>query len=782
MAGKLRQGDIIEAGEPSLLYVYPTARSVREFLNVPPKLTHIITIKEFFENAVFVGGKIALDRVTRTLLLSETIKELPIERVGFSRNFLDFLEHSEFIFKFFDELNSEFVAFDSLRLVDTYAQFEEHLSILERIKDRYEKVLEQKGFYDPSNIKDQEINTTYFKRFSNVYIKTVGYLTKKELKIIEKVATITPVSLELNIDRYNKKMISKLQEEGFEIASYGRYLLDIGRKQAQKLDSVASAKTWARSYPFAQKISQYVYLFSLLKNIVDRGSDLSRVAVIACDEGASSMLNGLDFCNNLNFAMGFPLQKSAFFRKLELLSQDEEVDFFTEIEARFGDEAEFETIRETLFLFRKFVTMSAPASSVIQSPPPVIQSEAKNPLFSASKKELSKLFLKEIKKLSVDDSRGGKVRVMGLLEARNYPLEVAILLDFNDTVFPARSEKDLFLNSELKSRCGIPTALEREELQIHFLQELINSTEEVHILYVQNSDLKASRHLSVIQGKAKDLGMTEKPAILIDERKMNALFFGKKEYVIDDSDPTLEIDLQVEPFSHTKLKEFLTCKRKFYYRYVKKIKEPESERINLIIGERFHAVLKSLGSELPLEGASFQEALRAGIISEADTASTRFAIDLFLGECEEFIESEIGRKKEGFRPLYIEKEFMFTLEGFRFRGSIDRVDERDGEYIIIDYKTGKNIKLDSQKNLQKSVDFQLPLYYLALKEAGIEATSAYFYAVREGKLYEERYLQEKLEILPSLLAPMKAREITFERCDKKSVCRLCPYKLICGRA
>lgn len=778
MVRELCQGDIAE----NTLYVYPTARSVREFLNNPPKLTHIITIKEFFENATFVRGRVALDRPTRTLLLSEAIRELPIERVGFSRNFLDFLEHSEFIFKFFDELNSEFVPFESLRLVDTYAQFEEHLSILEAIKDRYEKIIDERGFYDPSNIRNQELNSSYFERFLKVYIKTVGYLTKKELKIIEMVSQVVPLSLEINIDKYNKKMLEKLKNEGFEIDGYGLYLLEFDTKSSRKLDREPTQSGVIHNYSFSQKISQYVYLFKLLKDVVDRGVDLSRVAVIACDESAISMLKGLDFYNNLNFAMGFPLQKSAFFKKVERLSEEEGDDFFTEMEDRFGGDREFDTIRETLFLFRKILSLNTSSS---------YPKSSEEPLFNLSQKELIKLFIKEIKRLSIDDNRGGKVRVMGLLEARNYPLDVAILLDFNDSFFPSKSEKDLFLNSELKSRCGIPTPFEREELQMHFLQELINNTKEIDILYVKNDDLQPSRYLlPILSAFSHHPKQSEDPLALsqkgintplIDEHRMNALFFGKKEYNIEDIDPVVEIDLQSEPISHTKLKEFLTCKRRFYYRYIKNIKEPQSKGINQIIGERFHTILKNFGSELPTENRSFYDALSKGLKNKEDSATTRFAIDLFLMECKGFIESEIRRQKEGFRVLYTEKEFFFEFEGFKFTGSIDRVDEREGEYFIIDYKTGKNIKIDSLKSLQKSVDFQLPLYYKALMREGIEAKDAYFYAVREGKLHKEQYLKEKLEILPSLLEPMKAKEITFKRCDKKSICRLCPYKVVCGR-
>ena len=51
----------------------------------------------------------------------------------------------------------------------------------------------------------------------------------------------------------------------------------------------------------------------------------------------------------------------------------------------------------------------------------------------------------------MDDVRGGKVTVMGVLETRGVRFEAVVIVDFNEGVVPATSSKDQFLNSQVRA-------------------------------------------------------------------------------------------------------------------------------------------------------------------------------------------------------------------------------------------------------------------------------------------------------------------------------------------
>jgi len=741
------------------LFVYPTQRSIKNSLKKEKTLINIISIKEFFETVVFVKNRIIIDKIGRFLILKEAIESIDIKKIGFSGNFLDFLEHSQFIFKFFDELNSEFVPFGALRGQDVYAEFEDHLSLLEKVYLEYKKILEQKGYHDPSIYDSMEINIEYVKRFEEIVIKTVGYLTKKELKTIADVSKYTKVTITLEIDRYNKNMLEKLNEFGFLLEGYGLYELNFNDLSYTK-QSLKSEFASINSYRFSQKISQGAYIFHLLYKLKNDPKTDS-IHIILLDEDFEELLKGLDFFNNLNFAMGEPLQKTELFKNITslleekselLLSQKGIEPLATLLKNSFKNHRNFDLIRDTLFSLEG----------------------SKKLLENYNSYDVGELLMRELKKSSLDDIGGGKIKVTGLLEARNIELDSVIVVGFNKGIFPSKNQKDLFLNSKLKRACGIPTNEDRENLQMHFFASLLRSAKRVDILYLENEDFEPSAFLSHFPHKE----------IAVLEGELNSAFFGRqKREALEDDEIVEDINLKTFTLSHTSLQTYLTCKRKFYYRYIKKLKDSSEEnRVPLMLGSRFHEVMRELGEEIPLDEVKLLDILKNGMIKKGDSALELFEADLFLKGCESFVKKEVERLKSGIKPLYFELELESEIEGFRFKGTIDRVDLLDDGYAIIDYKTGKNIKIDTSKNVEKSTNFQLAIYKIALQnELNISANSAFYYDIKRGALLNENTLCVKEKLLREKLQELAEKRQTFSKTHLKTECRRCPYTILCGR-
>ena len=70
-----------------------------------------------------------------------------------------------------------------------------------------------------------------------------------------------------------------------------------------------------------------------------------------------------------------------------------------------------------------------------------------------------------------------------------------IIIDFNHAFVPHRSDKDLFINSVVRGRAGLPTTPEREALQKQFYYQLISRAKRVEISYVSNETTLPSRFL-----------------------------------------------------------------------------------------------------------------------------------------------------------------------------------------------------------------------------------------------------------------------------------------------
>ena len=101
-----------------------------------------------------------------------------------------------------------------------------------------------------------------------------------------------------------------------------------------------------------------------------------------------------------------------------------------------------------------------------------------------SVKSIIGLFLQRLGTRTLDDVRGGKVTVMGVLETRSVEFDAVIIVDFSDSNVPKKSDKDMFLNTQIRELANLPTMNDRENLQKHYYDLLIAHSKEVALSYV----------------------------------------------------------------------------------------------------------------------------------------------------------------------------------------------------------------------------------------------------------------------------------------------------------
>ncbi len=75
------------------------------------------------------------------------------------------------------------------------------------------------------------------------------------------------------------------------------------------------------------------------------------------------------------------------------------------------------------------------------------------------------------------------VQVMGLLEARNVPAQVLIIIGLTEGGFPAKISRELFLAEPVRRHIGLTTFHKREHLQDQQFFHLLAAHEQVHLFY-----------------------------------------------------------------------------------------------------------------------------------------------------------------------------------------------------------------------------------------------------------------------------------------------------------
>jgi len=396
-----------------------------------------------------------------------------------------------------------------------------------------------------------------------------------------------------------------------------------------------------------------------------------------------------------------------------------------------------------------------------------------------SVKSLMSIFLQRLNSTALDDVRGGEITVMGLLETRAINFDGVIILDFSDANVPKRSDKDMFLNTNIREIAKLPTMNDRENLQKYYYEMLINSSKEVAISYVNSKDSSPSRFL-------KHLGIKEK--YIYKEQDYAKILFEdvKASATLKEDEIKLAYSFKDVTLSATKLKAFLTCKRRYYHKYIQVIKNheiPKDMPAEHEIGTAVHEALKNLYTKK----SSYMDLneLKKDLHKELDVVRGKSELDKYLVELqkrrlEEFCLLEIDRFANGYRVYACERELKTTYAGMKLMGNIDRIDIKDNILEVLDYKTG-SYPTYSAKNFSEATDFQLEFYYLLASELK-EVSSCGYYDLKETKIVNESFLEEKLDVLQSHIKDLlMIEDVNFEKCEDVKNCLFCEYKIMCGR-
>lgn len=782
------------------LLVFPTSRSIRNFISTQKSsntlLPFTLTIDELFKKSINLNNMKYCEEEQRVLFLSEAIKNTNIQKLGISDNFTKFLKQSDYIYRFFLELASEKVEIKDIQNVDTYDFYLEHLQILETIKTNYINILEKNSYVDRINLDNHyKINENFLKKFEEIELHFEGYFTKVEFEIVEKISKFINVKINFYSNTYNQRSLEVFKNMNIDLKIDFNYKIDLTNKLVLQEEKNKKNLQSLEIKGFSSRLNQIAYIKDSIVKSVQKGVNPSRIALVLPDETFASYIQLFDTEKYFNYAMGKTIKNTNLYQVAyaiySYLSEDDikhisNLDFL-KLDKNFIDKNiksiwNKKASKENFEFISDFIKSKDDSAELLEKYDELLY-KLNIIVFSNDNvillKDVYKIFLQKLVKLTLDDINSGKVTVLGLLETRAVEFDTVIICDFNESFIPKISVKDKFLSTKLKQLSNLPTQFDRESLQKYYYKRLIDSSKNVFVTYVNSDTNQISRFANELFDKhiKTDTNDNAYKHILYDNHKIKYI----EEEII------AKIDLSKFTWSATSFKTYLQCKRKFYLQYVLKLKEhtislkPKAYEL----GDIIHSILEDYYTldenniELSFEKIEF-------LFNKYKSSNPFLILDLEIWKKKLYEFYLLDKERLTHRKIIaLEKSFSCEFEGIQIKGVIDRIDSYEDKYEVIDYKTSATLSVDTLKNYDKTDDFQLEFYYLAMSEMyKTDKIEAYYYDLNNTQLINEIALDKKLELLCEKFNELKEiskNEISFSKCEDKTNCTYCAYSIICNR-
>lgn len=300
------------------------------------------------------------------------------------------------------------------------------------------------------------------------------------------------------------------------------------------------------------------------------------------------------------------------------------------------------------------------------------------------------------------------LQIMGLLESRNLNFKHVLVLSANDENIPRVNNINSFIPFSLRNAFGLIDQNKKIAVFAYYFYRLFQSRKNLDFVY---STIGSGGKIKEITRFLLQLRLES--TIDFEEKTISFPLSEQEEIKSDNLFKKTEEDLEIlknKAFSASMINTYLDCGRKFYFNYIKNIKPIEDKDISyLVFGKLFHkSAEKFVESEYTL----------------AETDCVRLAFEEFEEEekevitqsekdtCIKYLEALKKYYKSENKFLAAEKEIdevKIFLDGFALNlyGVIDRIDTtKDGDYIVIDYKTSKKKKI-FDNNIPKLFDSSL---------------------------------------------------------------------------
>ncbi len=336
------------------------------------------------------------------------------------------------------------------------------------------------------------------------------------------------------------------------------------------------------------------------------------------------------------------------------------------------------------------------------------------------------------------------LQIMGMLESRNLDFETVIITSVNEGILPAGKTNNSFIPFDVKREFGLPAYKEKDAVYTYHFYRLLQRAKNIYLIYNTEPDVieggEKSRFISQL---LTDENHRENIDAKIAVPQINAV--PHTPVVIEkDNDIMNKIsEVLTKGLSPSSLTNYIKNPINFYKQKILKLKEVlevEETIASNTFGTVLHKAMEVLYN--PFLGSFLTEAklkeqlpkIRAVVKSELSKiyaeedimrGKNLIAFNVIVAYINNFISKEIQDiKHHSIKIKALENELSIKIDvpgiliPVTLKGTLDRIDEKDGILRILDYKTGNVIKSNVEivswdeiiENYDRSKAFQLLCY------------------------------------------------------------------------
>ncbi len=244
-------------------------------------------------------------------------------------------------------------------------------------------------------------------------------------------------------------------------------------------------------------------------------------------------------------------------------------------------------------------------------------------------------------------------------------------------------------------------------------------------------------------------------------------------------------DDKVLTLSYFQIDDYLTCPLK--YKYVHVLRVPILPHHTVIYGKALHAAIefyhrqKTIGAVLKLEDLIqvYERAWKSIGFLSREHEERRF--EAGKEALRNFFERE---EASNVIPKLVEEKFSFVIKMNRMEGRWDRVDERNGSIIIMDFKSSEVYRQDAADRRTKE-SLQLAIYALAYSKVFDRIPDRVELHFLESGLVgsaevTEKMLEKSEEKILEAAEGIRSRN--YSPAPKYQACKYCAYVDVCPSA
>jgi len=778
-----------------------------------------LIIDDFEQHVARTQPSFIKELAVRAELMRQACLFDDFEKLELDENSMKFFHNSTLLVKFFQELAIENVPLDKLSEHDAYQSYSIHIDILSLILSRYLTILYNLNSDDMITIPTkwwrdgeiiQDINLAWVKSVKHFEFYYDGILSRFDLSLIKSVTDSlkkvkgAEVLMFVHTDSWFQKSILRLDDYGdFEADKI--YLIN-GIEGTSEIITEFEPKTNAtlNSVSMTSMFGPYIKLKS--QELIQSGVDIKDIAVIYTDEKIRPalelyaddildfdhteslanmkmmriMANILIVAENEDLSSGFNSSLHTPETKIlarHISSGDISLDFVNGIGSKYNETVGSRYVVDLLAHLADLSTDDNEHDMIII----LIETLNKySEVFAESTlSEILEFTIYQADFIKNELFMEDKIKTYDFVDTRGVSSKYLIIVGFEKGLVPKPAKKDLFLDTSIRMSSEMPIYSDRIHMQLHYWQTLLSKAENSFICYHDGDKTDVSLF-------ATEFGLNN-PIKINNELLLNEMIDIKDIEFVGNQETIKSSVPKKRYLSATKLKAFLECKRKYYYKYIAKAGEPitygflkEEREIGLAIHDIMEKELVNIHNIPEFEMIQNSHKRLESLITDSNTSD--FNLSIWKRRLSVFIAKEYSQISNGSILVAIEKPFSFDLNNITYSGIVDRIDTgANGSILVSDYKTGKTPSLRSTG--KGETNFQ-PEFYKMLLEKNSEDNQIIDFMYRNVKNASYKQVSTSPARQQAFLDALKSFEDddgVYDMTKLTNSCTFCPYKKLCGK-